>query len=169
MVILFSDEAGFSLHPKLGRMWFKKGKKQPVIYTKSQHQKRVNVIGWVNPVDGQHGMIKCERGNTDSFLRFLKYIACRFKDKIVALWVDGPRWHKGKRVQIFQKENSHVNIHYIPPYHPKLNYQEILWRTLRYEETTNVYFENIEDLERAIFSRSRRWKPGKIQSLCHLI
>ena len=167
-VILFADEAGFCLHPKLGRVWFKKGKEQPVVYTRSQHQKRINVTGWVDPVNGRHGIIKHEKGNTDSFIRFLFHIAGRFKDKFVDLWVDGPRWHKGERVRDFCKNHKHIKIHYLPPYHPELNRQEILWKILRYEETTNVYFESIEDLENAIFKRSQRWKPNKILSLCQL-
>ena len=167
-IILFADEAGFCLHPKLGRIWFKKGREQPVVYTSSQHRKRINVTGWVDPVNGLHGIIKHEKGNTDSFAKFLNHIAQRFKDKIIDLWIDCPRWHKGERVRMVCKTHKHVIIHYLPPYHPELNYQEVLWRTMRYEETTNVYFETIESMETAIFKRSQRWKPKKIISLCHL-
>ena len=168
-MILFADEAGFSLHPKLGKIWFKKGSQQPVVYTRSQHHKRLNVTGWVDPVNGLHGIIKCKRGNTKSFIAFLKNIAQHFKDKIVDIWVDGPKWHKGEKIRAFCKIHNHIKIHYLPPYHPELNYQEILWRTIRYEETTNVYFETIEAMETAIFKRSQRWKPKKIRSLCQLI
>lgn len=157
------------MHPKLGRIWFKKGSKQPVVYTSSQRQKRINVTGWVDPVNGLHGIMKCKKGNTDSFIKFLTHIAQRFKDKIIDLWVDGPRWHKGERVRNICIKYRHLIIHYLPPYHPELNYQEMLWRTMRYEETTNVYFGTIEALEMAIFKRSQRWKPKKIKSLCHLI
>ena len=167
-MILFSDEAGFCLHPKLGRMWFKKGRAQPIVYTRSQHQKRINVTGWVDPVNGLHGIIKHEKGNTDSFIKFLSHISGHFRDKIIDLWVDGPKWHKGERIREFFKAHKHIKIHYLPSYHPELNCQEILWKTMRYEETTNVYFETIEALGKAIFKRSQRWKPAKIKSLCHL-
>ena len=69
----------------------------------------------------------------------------------------------------FLIEHTRLHIHYIPPYHPELNYQESLWRMLRYEETTNAYFETIEELEVAVFKRSQRWKPNKMKSLCQLI
>ena len=69
-MILFEDESGFSLHPKLGRMWIKKGI-QPYVYTHSQHHKRLNVFGWVDPVNGLHGMMKWVKGNTDDFLKLL--------------------------------------------------------------------------------------------------
>lgn len=99
----------------------------------------------------------------------LKRIVCRFRGKIIELWVDRAPWHKGDTVKMFLTEHSYLHINYLPPYHPELNCQEILWRTMRYEETTNVFFETIEDLETALFKRSQRWKPQKIKSLCQLI
>lgn len=149
-------------------MWVKKGI-QPYVDTRSQHQRRINVFGWVDPVDGLHGMDKWVRGNTDGFLNILRQIAYKFKDKIVDIWVDRAKWHKGKRVEQFLMKYRYIQIHYLPAYHPKLNYQETLWRTMRYEETTNAFFETIKDLEDAIFKRSQRWKPKKIKSLCQLI
>jgi hypothetical protein len=167
-VILFEDEAGFSFHPKLGRMWVKKGS-QPYVYTRSQHQKRVNAFGWVDPINGLHGIMKWARGDREGFLKMIKRIVCRFRDKIIDLWVDRAPWHKGEAVNIFLAQYSCLHINYLPAYHPELNSQEILWRTMRYEETTNAFFETIEDLETAIFKRSQRWKPKKIKSLCQLI
>ena len=167
-IILFEDEAGFSLHPKLGRVWSKKGT-QPYVYTKSQHNKRVNVFGWVDPVNGLHGMLEWIKGNTVGFLKMLKKIMSKFKDKTIDLWVDNAPWHKGELIKAFLLRYKRLHINYLPPYHPELNYQEILWRTLRYEETTNAYFETVADLEIAILKRSQCWKPRKIFSLCILI
>jgi transposase len=147
-------------------MWVKKGT-QPYVLTKSQHHKRLNVFGWVDPIGGKHGMVRQEKGNTDGFLIMLKKILCRYKGIIIDLWVDQARWHKGKRVVEFLCHHSRLKINYIPKYHPDFNLQEILWRTMRYEETTNTYYETFEDLVNAVFSRSQRWKPQKILSLCH--
>lgn len=147
-------------------MWVKKGK-QPYVLTKSQHHKRLNVFGWVDPIGGKHGMVRQEKGNTNGFLIMLKKILCRYKGIIIDLWVDQARWHKGKRVVEFLCHHSRLKINYIPKYHPDLNLQEILWRTMRYEETTNTYYETFEDLVNAVFNRSQRWKPQKILSLCH--
>lgn len=116
----------------------------------SQHQKRLIVIGWVDPIHGLHGMMKC---NTKSFLAFLKNITHRFKNKIIDLRVDDPRWHKGDKVKIICEAHWHIAIHYLPQYYPELNCQEILWRTMRYKETTNVYFETFESLKKAVFKR----------------
>lgn len=166
--MLFSDESGFCLHPKLGRVWCKKGK-QPYVLTRSQHNKRLNIFGWVDPIDGKHGMLKQHKGNTDGFLAMLKKILNRYKGMVIYLFVDQARWHKGQRITKFLIQHSRLIINYIPKYHPELNFQEILWRTMRYEETTNTYYETLDELTMSIFCRSQRWKPNKILSLCHFI
>lgn len=140
-----------------------------MVWTRSQHHKRVNVFGWVNPVTGKHGMIRQPKGNTEGFLSMLKTILRRYRRKLIDLWVDQARWHKGAKVERFLFENLRLMVHYIPKYHPQLNPQEILWRTMRYEETTNTYYESFEELKSAIFTRSQSWKPKKVLSLCHFI
>src|SRR5208337_260808 len=122
----------------------------------------LNLFGWVDPLNGWHGVMKWIKGNTDGFLQLLKRIAQLFRGRIIDIWVDNARWHKGRRVADFLVEHSCCRIHYLPPYHPELNYQERLWRTMRYEETTNAYFETITALDKAVFKRSQRWKPKKI-------
>jgi len=167
-MILFSDESGFCLHPKLGRIWIKKGQ-QPYVKTKSQHHKRLNVFGWVDPIKGRHGMLQQPKGNTDGFLAMLKTILRRYKGVLIYLFVDQARWHKGKRVTEFTYEHKKLLIEYIPKYHPELNLQERLWKTMRYEETTNTYYESFEELTTFVFKRSQMWKSSKVLSLCHVI
>ena len=89
--------------------------------------------------------------------------------KSKSLSVDRARWHRGKRIDEFFHMHKQFNLHYLPPYHPELNFQESLWRMMRYEETTNVYFESMDKLITGVFKRSQSWKPKKITSLCHLI
>jgi len=155
------DETGFCLHPKLGRVWVKKGS-QPSIPTRSEHRKRLNLFGWVDPLEGRDGMIRQEKGNTDGFLGTLKEILRRYKT-CIDLWVVEARFHKGKRVSQFLTEHARLTIHYILKYDPQLNFQEALWRTMRYEETTNTCYETMKDLVLAVFRRSRGWKPKKMR------
>lgn len=137
--------------------------------TSSQHQKRLNVFGWVDPVSGRHGMMKAKRGNRTAFLSFLKMLLSSVSGKRIELWVDNARWHKGTAISIFCSQHKRLTIKYLPKYHPELNYQERLWKTMRYEETTNNYYESFETLVSSVFLRSQRWKPKKIQSLCNFI
>lgn len=165
--VLFADEAGFSIHPKLGRVWVKKGT-QPRVKTYSRHTQRVNVFGWVDPVSGRHGMMHADRGNTVGFIAFLKVLLFRQQGRI-ELWVDHAKWHKGNKVERFCSVHNRLSIRYIPKYHPELNFQERLWKQMRYEETTNTFYENCQHLKNAIFNRSQIWRPKKITNLCKLI
>jgi len=160
-VVLFEDETGFSLHPKLGRIWAKRGSR-PFVYTRSQHRKRLNIFGWVDLIQGSHGIAKWSNGNPDGFIQVLRKILYRFKEKTIDLWVDNARWHKGARVEEFMMEHTFLHIHYLPPYHPELNYQERLWHVMRYEETTNVYFETISDLDHAVLKDRWSGKFGQV-------
>lgn len=114
-------------------------------------------------------MIKQPKGNTDGFLAMLSVILRRYKAVIIELWVDQARWHKGKRILEFLSCHKRLSLEYIPKYHPELNFQERFWRIMRYEETTNTYYETFEEMDMAVFSRSRKWKPNKILSLCQVI
>jgi len=60
--IVFQDETGFSLHPRLGRGWAKKGTRLKVPTT-SQHRERLNISGWVAPLLGRKGVIRTAKGN----------------------------------------------------------------------------------------------------------
>ncbi|WP_407079609.1 hypothetical protein [Candidatus Hakubella thermalkaliphila] len=96
-------------------MWAKKGT-QPYVPTRSQHQKRLNVFGWVDPVNGFHGMMKAEKGDTTGFLKMLMRIIIRFKGKIIDLWVDNARWHKGVRILVNFTTDSAAKLPLYKPF-----------------------------------------------------
>lgn len=164
-LLIFADESGFSIHPKLGRVWAKRGS-HPTVPTTSQHHKRLNLFGWVEPLKGWHGLFPWPKGNTDGFLAFLKYLCHRVRKTKVYLYIDGASWHKGDRVRQFLIAHPNIEVEYLPPYHPELNVQERVWHLIRYEVTTNQYHATIDLIEQAIRKRQRHWKTGKIKSLC---
>jgi transposase len=150
----------------LGLIWAKKGSK-PTIPTRSQHNKRLNLFGWVAPLQGWYGLMRRPQGNTDGFLAFLRYIAQRLRSfRRIFLYVDGASWHKGERIRAFLREEKRIVLCYLPPYHPELNPQERIWHLIRYEVTTNRYYETLELIEDAIRKQQHVWKPPKIKSLC---
>jgi transposase len=167
-LLVFSDESGFSLHPKLGRVWARRGT-QPVVPTTSQHHKRLNLFGWVEPLYGWHGLFRWPKGNRQGFLAFLKYLCHRVKGWKIYLYVDGAPWHKGSEVRHFLSQHPEIKMDYLPPYHPELNVQEHVWRHIRYTVTTNRYHPTVDLIEQAIRRAQRRWKPDKIRHLCKVI
>ena len=164
-LLIFADESGFSIHPKLGRVWAKRGS-HPTVPTTSQHHKRLNLFGWVEPLKGWHGLFPWPKGNTDGFLAFLKYLCHRVRKTKVYLYIDGASWHKGDRVREFLNAHPNIEVEYLPPYHPELNVQERVWHLIRYEVTTNQYHATIDLIAQAIRKRQRHWNTNKIKSLC---
>jgi transposase len=165
--VVFQDETGFTLHPRLGFGWAKQGQRLRVP-TNSQHRKRLNVSGWVAPLLGRQGMIRTQRGNRDGFLELLRDLYRRLRGYRISLYVDGASWHKGEVVRAFLRTHRRLQLHYLPPYQPALNMQERIWRRIRYEATTNRWFETLDDIWDIAQRTTRAWSPQKIQRLCNI-
>lgn len=155
------------MHPRLSRGWAKKGNRLK-IPTTSQHRVRLNVSGWVCPLLGRYGMIKTQRGDHERFLDVLRHIYKRLKEYTIWLYVDGARWHKGDPVDQFLMKHQRLHLEYLPRYQPGLNMQERIWKRIRYESTTNRWFENLDKLWIAVRKTTRSWSPHKIRRLCNI-
>lgn len=165
--IVFQDETGFTLHPRLGFGWSQKGHRLK-IPTTSQHQKRLNVSGWVAPLLGRHGMVRTERGNTDGFLKVLNHLYRTLRHHKIWLFVDRARWHRGEAIECYLKKHPRLSLEYLPPYQPGLNMQERIWRRVRYESTTNRWFDDLEIVWSVVQKTKRSWSAHKIKQLCHI-
>ena len=139
--IVFQDESGFTLHPRLGHGWALLGKRLK-IPTTSQHQKRLNVSGWGAPLLGRAGVLQTERGNREGFLKVLQHLYSQLRGYTIWLYVDRARWHRGDPIWEFLRKHRRLRLVYLPPYQPALNMQERIWRQIRYESTTNRWFDN---------------------------
>jgi transposase len=155
------------MHPRLSRGWAKKGKRLK-IPTTSQHRIRLNISGWVNPLLGRYGMIQTKRGDREGFLKLLRHLYGRLKGYTIWLYVDRARWHKGDPIEQFLKKHPRLHIEYLPPYQPGLNMQERIWRRVRYESTTNRWFENLDNLWSVVRKTTRSWSCQKIRRLCNI-
>jgi transposase len=134
--------------------------------TKSQHRTRLNLFGWVEPLRGWYGFLPILKGNREGFLKFLQALHRRFQGWRIYLYVDKPKWHEGPEIDSFLADHPHFDLEYLPSYHPALNLVDRLWKQLRYEATTDHYFETIADILHAIRRQQRYWRPQKIISLC---
>ena len=83
-----------------------------MVVTRSQRGGRLNLFGWVNPLNGEHGVMKAVPGNTEAFLAQLQMLGERFQGKIVDRWVDNASWHKGQRVrELLQPYGRWFHLH----------------------------------------------------------
>lgn len=112
--------------------------------------------------------MQTERGDRAGFLRVLRHLYRRLKGLTIWLYVDRARWHQGDPVDEFLKKHPRLHVEYLPPYQPGLNMQERIWRQMRYEATTNRWFEDLDSIYSAIEKTARAWSPKKIRKLCNI-
>lgn len=147
--------------------WAKAGKRLR-IPTTSQHRQRLNLFGWVAPLLGRQGLMRWPQGNREGFLNSLKQIYRRLRGYTIWLYVDRAQWHRGDEVEHFVQTHTRLRLDYLPPYQPGLNPQERIWRQVRYEATTNRWFENLELIWDTVQNTTRAWSPTKIKRLCKI-
>ena len=98
--MVFQDETGFTLHPRVSRGWASIGQRLRVATT-SQHRPRLNLSGWVAPLLGRYGMVSTQRGDRAGFLKVLRHLHGRLAGYPIWLYVDRARWHQGAPIAQF--------------------------------------------------------------------
>jgi len=165
--VVFQDETGFTLHPRVSRGWARIGQRLRVA-TSSQHCQRLTLSGWVAPLLGRYGMVPTQRGDRAGFLKVLRHLYRRLPGLTIWLYVDRARWHQGAPITQFLTTHPRLRLAYLPPYQPGLNMQERIWRQIRYEATTNRWFDHLDLLWRTVQKTMRSWSPVKIRRLCNM-
>jgi len=113
-------------------------------------------------------MISVARGNRESFVQTLAHIYSRLRGYTIWLYVDRAGWHKGPPVEDFLRAHRRLHLDYLPPYQPGLNPQERIWRQIRFEATTNRWFETLEQVRATVQKTTRSWSQRKIRRLCNI-
>ena len=113
-------------------------------------------------------MISTVRGNREGFLQGLHHLYRRLRGYTIWLYVDRARWHKGEPVEKFLRAHRRLHLDYLPPYQPGLNPQERIWRRMRFEATTNRWFETLQQIGTSIQRTTRSWSHRKIRRLCNI-
>lgn len=60
-----------------------------------------------------------------------------------------------------------THLSYLPPYQPGLNMQERVWRQVRYEATTNRWFDELDTIWSTVQKTTHSWSREKIRRLCN--
>ena len=149
-------------------MWSLKGH-QPEISSYGG-RKRQHIIGVVDPFGGDLCVGLSESLKADQLILFLELLIRHYasKEKIIVV-LDNARAHHATTVQEFAKiHEEKLELMFLPPYSPRLNPIERVWRKLRKAVTHNHFFETFEKFLRAIARFFVKFKklPKKIRSLC---
>lgn len=162
--VFFVNEAGFEGDPRPRQKWVKRGVR-PIQGYHGGHLRR-NVIGAVNPADGQLVSLIIPHSDTAVFQAFLDTMAAEVperKGKRLLLVLDNASWHKSKRL-----EWHHIEPVHLPPYSPDFNPIERLWQHLKSHHLAGFITREGNALEEKIFQAIRTLlrTPETIRSVC---
>jgi transposase len=188
-VLLSQDEMRAPMVPTLHRVLGVKGHR-PQVGT-WDNKDLLHVFGSVNAVDGRlhtttlasvaktlrderlagnRQQVSKTRRMTLAFARHLQQVAAAYpaaRHNRVLLVIDNAPWHRGPLVRQVLAEHAHLGLHRLPPYSPKLNVIERLWKWLRHRATHNRLFEKLNELKSAVANAVRRLqrRPNRVRRL----
>lgn len=145
------DEAIMTLNPTRRKLYAPKGT-TPVQLVNGSKQ-RLYLFGAVS--NGKNHCCTYKKINTNSFLRFTRYMLGRY-EKLVFILDRATYHHKSKKVKAFAKKNKdRLILWFLPKKLPELNPTEQGWRSSRMNETYKL-FDDTKSLGWAVKNHIRR-------------
>lgn len=145
MKLLFEDEARF------GRMYDPVHCWSPPGWRPSVKLQRVREYTYAFsatcPSDGDTFSMILPYSDTEMMTLFLEGLSEHYKDYRVVVVMDGAAWHRSKNLATFQN----IRIILQPPYSPEVNPIEHLWDHIREKYLANLYWPNLDELEKALY------------------
>lgn len=152
--------------------WSEKGV-QPLIQEKKYKRERVTLFGAVNPISGEVIVQQSDKGNAQTFLKYLKKLLKFYKnnDGKIHLILDNVRYHHAKILKPFLEKNKQkIELMFLPAYSPDLNPIERVWWYMRKKITNNRYTKTLKERMIEFWKMfSHYQKPNaQIVQLCNL-
>lgn len=127
----YLDQSGMCLTPDIPYGWQEKGER---IEIPSSRSKRLNIVGLMNRNNQLDYELYCGSFTSEKLINFLD----KFSEKIIRKTVvvlDQSPVHTSNAVlaKVEEWKQKNLEIFWLPPYSPKLNLIEILWKFLKYE------------------------------------
>jgi transposase len=169
-VIVFEDEASFRQTPTLHATWARKAS-QPQIPTRGERhtQKTFGAVGLKDARFVCHH--QQEYFQWETYVEFLdRVLVPEFyrRGHRVFLIQDNASYHKKQETWDWFAQNRHyVEVFPLPRYWPELNATERIWNYTRKHATHNRFFEDSQELCRALFRTFRHVQrhPEEIENL----
>jgi transposase len=148
--ILFEDESFIRDYQAIKATWFLRGR-QKQIKTYGHHAG----VGLFGALDYRTGDIMCdtaEQLNTQAFEKFLsETVLPRYTGRRIIMILDNGKIHHAKALQPFmEKMKDRLTFLFLPPYSPRLNRIEGLWRWLKDSVVCNAFLKNQAEIHEAV-------------------
>jgi transposase len=167
--IWFEDECHFQQHGSRCAMWVPPEVKDPVLL-QAPTRKSVGVYGAVSAADGRLVAQREAKFNATTFQQFLGQLLNYRRNgrKLLVVLDNSPYHHATALIPWLYEQRSVLSLDFLPPYSPKLNGIERVWKLTRRLCTHNRYFPVLDQLVDAVFERFRLWSgPNEtLRRLC---
>jgi transposase len=130
-LVLYGDEALFSLIPYVGKTWTFPGLR-PIVRVSGKRGVHVGVTSAVSSKGHLYFQFSQGNFNARTLIRFMKLLHQHFGKRRIFFIIDGAPCHKAKVVGEYVKENcSWLRLDYLPSYSPELNPDEEVWNHIK--------------------------------------
>jgi hypothetical protein len=127
------------------KTWFLRGK-QRIIPTTGKHR-GVKLLATVDYGTGKIVWQEDEQYTAETFLSFLKKVATEYPTGKIVMVLDNARIHHAKLLTPFLNEvKDRLELVFLPPYSPKLNAVEGLWKWLKSDVINNVFYHTVVEI-----------------------
>lgn len=158
-VVVYEDEVDIHLNPKIGRDWMLVGE-QKVVVTPGVNKKRY-IAGALNAKTGDIVYVTAEKKDSDLFIRLLAKLKKVYPEaKRIHLILDNYSIHSSNKVEVsLQHFAKNFVLHFLPPYSPKYNDIEMLWKQVHDNITRNHKCSTIQQLMKKVEKFLARASP----------
>jgi transposase len=147
--LLFEDESMIRDYQALQRTWFEKGK-QRIIPTTGKHR-GVKLLATVDYVTGEIVWNEDEQYTAETFLAFLKTVLAHYPTGKIVMVLDNARIHHAKLLEpLLEEQKSRLELVFLPPYSPKFNIVEGLWKWLKSDVINNVFYHTVAEIRKNV-------------------
>jgi transposase len=156
----YEDEVDIHLNPRIGRDWMLPGE-QKMVLTPGKNEKHY-LAGALHTRTGDVFWTGNGRKNSYLFVQLLRRLVAAFPHATkLHVILDNYGIHSSRLVQYALTEEFHgrVMLHFLPPYSPKHNRIERLWRELHANVTRNHRCRTLPELLRRVAAFLRRVSP----------
>lgn len=156
----YEDEVDIHLNPRIGRDWMMPGEQKTVL-TPGQNEKHY-LAGALHTRTGDVFWVGNGRKNSHLFLQLLRRLDAAFSHATkLHVILDNYGIHSSRLVKYALAEEFHGRfvLHFLPPYSPKHNRIERLWRELHANVTRNHRCRTLKELLRRVAAFLRRVSP----------
>jgi transposase len=149
-------------------MWVPPEQRDPTVLHHPT-RKSVGYFGAVRLRDGQLAFQReLERFNAQPFFAFLKRLSARTGRRVIVI-TDNARYHHAKLHRPWRDQHSeHFALDFLPPYSPKLNPIERVWKLVRRLRLHNRYFPTLEAIVSVVEGLFSDWGTSNetLRRLC---